>query len=125
MREQLEARVRGARSRALLRSWEYRQRHLAKGVWYRLRRVLAEAREAWAISEAEARRLEAEGYGPEPVGLELEPAKEIFFVPAERLERIEQRHTVALALEAELLESRHLALVAFPAGGAPAGQEPP
>jgi hypothetical protein len=82
-------------------------------VWYRLRRVLAEAREAWAISEEAARRLQAEGYRPEPVGAELEPAKTLLFVPAGRLERIEGRKRVALALETELLEARHLALVPF------------
>ena len=40
----LEQRARQFRSRVLVRSWEYRQRHHARGVWFRFRRVLADAK---------------------------------------------------------------------------------
>ena len=41
MIETLERRVRQYRSRMLIRAFDYRQRHHAGGVWFRLRRLLA------------------------------------------------------------------------------------
>jgi hypothetical protein len=53
----LERRLRQWRSRVLVRSWSYRQRRHAGGFWFRLRRALADASEAYAISRAEAQEL--------------------------------------------------------------------
>jgi hypothetical protein len=52
------------RTRAAVRVWHYRQRDLASGVWFRLRRVLADARAADVISEEDATRLIADGWLP-------------------------------------------------------------
>ena len=48
MTEAVERRLRQLRSRVLVRAWDYRQRNHARGVWFRLRRVLAEASQAYA-----------------------------------------------------------------------------
>jgi hypothetical protein len=77
--------------RALIRSWEYRQRAHAKGVWFRLRRVLVDAARAFAISDIDADRLEANGQRPLVVGRELSPAKRIFFVTQAQLRDIGAR----------------------------------
>jgi hypothetical protein len=42
--ERMQDRARSVRARAAVRGWQYRQRHLAAGVCFRLRRVLADAR---------------------------------------------------------------------------------
>ncbi len=113
MSEILERRARQIRSRWALRAWEYRQRHYTHGVWFRLRRMLADASAAYAIPEIEAHILLAEGYAAEPVGAELEPPKVFLFVPADRLARIEGASALALRLDGELLAARHIALVPF------------
>jgi hypothetical protein len=64
MTTDLERRVR------LVRAWEFRQRHHAKGMWMRLRRVLADAQSAYVIPSVEAQKLLAEGYAAHPVGRE-------------------------------------------------------
>jgi hypothetical protein len=112
--DDLERRVRQVRSRVAVRAWEYRQRHHAKGVWMRLRRILADAAAAYVIPESEAERLVAEGFPPEPVGRELEPAKVILFLPAERVARLAGAREIPVRLEVELLEAPALALVRFP-----------
>ena len=45
----LEYRLRQQQKRLLIRSWEYRQRRHTHGVWFRLRRVLANAGAAYVI----------------------------------------------------------------------------
>jgi hypothetical protein len=112
--EALHRRAREIRARAAVRAWEYRQRHHAKGVWFRLRRVLAEAREAWAIPPDEADRLVAEGYVPEAVGSELAPPKRILFVPEARLATISARRRLRVGLGADLLGAPCVVLVRFP-----------
>lgn len=102
------------RARVALRRWEYRQRNLARGVWVRLARVLADAAEGWAISEQGASALIAEGYKAEPIGRELEPEKWIFFVDPSRLLAMSDKRRVALQLTAPLLTARAIALVRFP-----------
>ena len=113
MRESLHRRVQRVRSRALVRAWEYRQRKHSKGVWFRLRRVLADAESAFAIPCSEVEQLEAEGYNREPVGAEIEPQKVILFVPAARLEQIPERRRLRVALDAEFLASPCVALNRF------------
>jgi hypothetical protein len=109
----LEYRLRQHRRRTLVRSWEYRQRRHAHGVWFRLRRVLANASAACVISGEDARGLLADGLRPEPVGQELEPPKLIIFAPAERVARIATARPVAVRLSAEVLAAECLALTRF------------
>jgi hypothetical protein len=113
MTTSLEQRLRQLRLRVLLRSWEYRQRHHARGVWFRFRRVLADASEAYAVTREDAAELPAEGFRAEPVGQELEPAKLIVFVPAARVARLASARPLTVRLSAELLEAECLALVPF------------
>lgn len=117
----LQARARGARARASVRSWEYRQRHRAKGAWFQLRRLLAATDTAWRLPEEDARRLLAEGYEPAPAGSLLEPPKLILVVPEARLRAIAGRVPVDLRLGPELLAARFLGLVPF----RPAALTPP
>jgi hypothetical protein len=110
----LEERVRALRARCRIRAWELRQRAHAKGVWFRLRRVLADAALAFAIPEHEAQRLIAQGVIPEPVGDEIEPRKTILFVPAEAVSGLDSPRDLAVSLSAELLAEPFLVLVPFP-----------
>jgi hypothetical protein len=114
MTDDLARRVQQVRSRFAVRAWEYRQRHHAKGVWMRLRRILADARSAFVIPLTEADQLLAEGFQPEAVGRELEPPKIILFVPAARAERLNEAREIPVRLEVALLEAPALALVRFP-----------
>jgi hypothetical protein len=113
MTPSLERRVAELRARMLVRSWEYRQRHHARGVWFRLRRVLADASAAFVIPPDEAAKLVAEGYRVEPVGQALEPPKSIVFAPADRVARIASARAVPVRLGRELLEAEHLVLTPF------------
>jgi hypothetical protein len=112
--EALERRLRRHRSRLVVRGWEYRQRNYARGVWFRLRRTLADAARAYVLTEADAHALLAEGYRPEPVGAELEPTKTIIFAPAERIARAASAREIPVSLQAEMLEARRIALLRFP-----------
>lgn len=109
----LEERAKAVRAKAAVRAWEYRQRHHAKGVWFRLRRLLAATASAWSLPEAEARRLIAEGCEPADVGSLLEPPKLLVVVPEKRLETISGLEPVDLRLGPELLAAPCLALVPF------------
>jgi hypothetical protein len=111
-----ERRLRELRSRVLVRAFDHRQRRHARGVWFRLRRVLTFAREAYALPPDEAKQLLAEGHRPEPVARELEPPRVILFVPAARVARIASARRLAVRLSAELLAAECLALVPFEAG---------
>jgi hypothetical protein len=113
VRPSLERRLRQYRSRVAVRSWDYRQRDHARGVWYRLRRVLAAAQAAHSIPRAEALKLIAEGYAAEPVGQEIDPPKLILFVPADRVAQIESARRLPVRLVAELLATECLALTPF------------
>lgn len=109
----LERRIRQLRSRVLVRSWDYRQRRHARGIWFRLRRLLADASQAYAITRRDLEVLVAEGYRVEPVGRELEPPKLIVFAPAARMAGIASRRPLAVRLSADLLLADCLALVPF------------
>ena len=115
-----ERRLRELRSRVLVRAFDHRQRGHARGVWFRLRRVLTLAREAYALPPDEAKHLNAEGHRPEAVGRELEPSRVILFVPAERVARIASARRLAVRLSAEMLSAECLALVPFETGPGPA-----
>ena len=113
MTDRLHRRARLIRERELIRAWEYRQRDHAKGVWYRFRRVLVDAAEAWVIDDRDADRLAIFGRTELPVGGELHPPKRIFFVTAEELAGAPSRRRVPLRLAGALLGARNLALIAF------------
>ena len=112
MNEALHERARRARERALIRAWEYRQRHYARGVWYRFRRVLVDAAEVWIIGDEDGDRLESGGRVPLPVGRELAPPIRLFFLTEEELEAISDRRRIPTRLCAELLHAGSLALLA-------------
>jgi hypothetical protein len=114
MSDVLQRRARQVQQRRAVLAWEYRQRNHSKGVWFRLRRVLVDAERAWSISDAEADALAAEGYAEIPVGKELQPAKRMFFVPAERVQRLSVPRELALRLSPELLASANIVLVPLP-----------
>jgi hypothetical protein len=109
----MHARARAARTRAEVRRWNYRQRDLAAGVWFRLRRVLADARAAYVISEADGQQLMAEGYAVEPSGNQLAPEKTILFVDEARLSMVASRQPIPVELGPAFLGATTVALVAF------------
>ena len=111
----MHKRARTARAADLVRRFEYRQRHHARGAWFRLRRLLSQAASAWQISAEDSERLRAEGMPPEPVGFEVEPSMTIHVVSPVRLQVLASRQPLAVRLSAELLRSRHLAVVLWPA----------
>ncbi len=115
MSELLHRRLRQMRSRVLIRQFDFRQRHHARGVWYRLRLRLSLAKEAWIISAGDARRLVEEGLRSEPVGEELQPPRVLIYASAERLAQIEGARRIPVRLSAELLSAECLALVPFSA----------
>ena len=106
-------RVKQVRARARIRRWEYRQRNLAHGAWARFRAVLAHTREAYAIDDATAAALIAEGCTTDDRGRGLEPPRTIVWITAERAARLTGARPIALRLDAELLAARCLALVPF------------
>jgi hypothetical protein len=110
----LDDRVRGIQGRLAMRAWEYRQRNHSKGVWLRVRRVLADAQHAFIIDEGDAAMLANLGYRPEPAGLELQPPRELWFVPRDVLDRLNSAQEVAVRLSADLLGAKHVALLRFP-----------
>ena len=103
-------RVRRMQERAVIRSWEYRQRHHARGAWFRLRRVLVDAARAFVISVPDADQLEQLGVCPLPVGRELAPEKRIYFVTSEQLERLGARE-IAVRLTNDFLQAEAIALL--------------
>lgn len=113
MSQSLEKRAKAARNRAAVRAWEYRQRNHAKGTWYRLRRLLADARSAYELTEQAARLLLDEGHRSEPVGEQMEPPKTILFVPGERIDDMADKRPIPVRLAADFLAARYVALVRF------------
>lgn len=113
-------RVKAVRARALVRRWEYRQRNLAHGAWDRFRTALAHARDAYAIDDATAAALLAEGFAADDRGRGLEPPRTLVWITAERAARLVEARPLALRLDAELLAARCLALVPFPSPVGPA-----
>ena len=111
--DRLRERAQAVRTRAMVRRWHYRQRHHADGVWFRLRRVLADARAACVISEEDARRLVEDGYLVEAVGLEVTPGKTILFVDEQRLATLETCRPIPVDLGPDFLAARTIALVPF------------
>ena len=111
--DRMHARVRAVKARAAVHAWQYRQRRLAAGAWFRLRRVLTRARTAFVISDADARRLVADGYRAEPCGRELSPEKTLIFVDESRLSSIANRREIPVRLGPEFFAASSVALVPF------------
>ena len=82
-------------------------------MWFRLRRVLADAATACAISEQDARLLIAEGYRADASGAGIAPEKTIVFVDERRLSGIEGRRPIPVGLGPEFLAARWIALIPF------------
>ena len=110
----MHRKARAVRSRAAVRAWEYRQRMHAKGVWFRLRRLLADSSMVYEIPESQVEHLVAEGCSMQPVGGELHPSKIIMFVSPQQARRIAGARRIPVRIGAELLAARCLALVRFP-----------
>jgi hypothetical protein len=106
-------RVKAVRARALIRRWEYRQRNLAHGAWDRFRTALSRARCAYAIDEATAAVLLAEGFASDDRGRGLEPPRTLVWITEDRAAHLAGARPLALRLDAELLAARCLALVPF------------
>ena len=120
----LHQRVQGLRERAVMRSWEYRQRTHSRGVWYRLRRTLVDAAEVWIVDDRDADRLQSLGHLAVPVGRELNPPKRMFFVTRTQLESVSSALRIPVRLGLELLEARDLVLIAHDATAAPPPTQP-
>lgn len=113
MSDSLHSRAQKVRAQAAIRAWEYRQRKHSKGVWFRFRRVLADAESAFAIPPSEVMLLEEEGFTREPVGSEIEPQKVLLFVPAARIEEIPEKRRLRVALDAEFFAAPCVVLLRF------------
>ena len=109
----LEARARRARGRRALQAWEYRQRDHAKGVWPRLRRLLADAERAFEIPVETALGLVAAGVVPEAAGEALQPPKRILFVEAGDVASLAGAREIPVGLGPDFLAARAVALVRF------------
>ena len=109
----LARQVKEIHARARIRRWEYRQRNLAHGAWTRFRLALAHAEHAYAIDEATASMLLAEGFSADDRGERLEPPRTIIWITPERAAALVAARPLVLRLDAELLGSRTLALVPF------------
>ena len=101
----LERRVRQYRSRMLIRAFDYRPRHHAAGVWFRLRRLLAGTSQAYVVSENDADELRQEGFRVEPVGREVDPPKTIVIAPAQRVAALASARAVPVTLGSEFLSA--------------------
>jgi hypothetical protein len=111
--ERMETRAKAVRARALVRAWEYRQRHHAAGMWFRLRLTLVDAEEAYAISADDAALLREGGSAQAECGREMSPEKPMFFVEAEGLTRLPSRRQIPVNLGPEFLAAVAVALVKF------------
>lgn len=113
MSDVLQSRLREHRARLAVRAWEYRQRHHANGVWFRLRRALADAAELFVIDDSDARRLVAAGHPVHPAGSAIEPPKIMLVVSREALADIPSARAIRVGLNAEFLGARSVVLVPF------------
>lgn len=110
----LQRRVRRHRSRLVTRAWEYRQRHLAYGVWFRWRCLLAQSERAYAVEPDEARRLVALGGRAAAVGDELQSPRPVVVLPVGMEGDLRQARALPVSLSADMLMAPALILVPFP-----------
>jgi hypothetical protein len=71
-----------------LRKWEHRQRRYARGAWFRLRRILAEAQEAFVLDATDGTRLLEWDFVDETRGRRARAAEKAYF-------RVSRSHTQA------------------------------
>lgn len=69
-------------SRLAVRAWEYRQRHHARGVWDRLRRLLADSEQVLVVPPEVVNDLLDHGFAPHPLGRELHPPRTFIVLEA-------------------------------------------
>jgi hypothetical protein len=112
-REILERRLRAIRARAAIKRHEIRQIPHAGGVWFRLRRLLADAERVLLVSAEQAAELIAEGFSAEAIGAEFEPAKTIICVPADRVAGLAGVREARPAMSVEILSAPWLVIVRF------------
>lgn len=113
MSEALRERASKVRAQVTVRRWELRQQSHAKGVWYRLRRLLAGSARVFSVSDADMQALLAEPRQPHPAGLELHPQRFIVAVAPEELSSLPSAREHRVALGAELLAARNWVVVPF------------
>ena len=111
--EKLTQRASAMKHRAALMGFEYRQRNHANGVWFHLRRALADSRRAYTISESVAQELLLEGAQKVEAGERLEPPKVIFVVSEKRMKAVSEKHPIAVRLGPEFLTAQFIALSPF------------
>ena len=105
-------RIRKMKQRLAVRAWEYRQRNTSKGVWARLRGILALSERAIAVDEETAAALEASGHRPHPIGAQLEPPRRYFVLPPGEATSLSGR-TIPVRLDTSFLNEPRVALVRF------------
>lgn len=113
----LHKRAEEFRARMQVRAWEYRQLKGAKGTWYRLRRMLARASEAYEVGDATFAELIEQGAVREPTGDELEPTKNYVFLPRDRVAHLPDARPLRVRLSAELLSAKNVVFVPFAGEG--------
>ncbi len=123
MSGKLHERARRIHERALVRSWEWRQRNFSKGTWFRLRRFLADVEQAWTIDESDADLLESRGRIPLPVGKELVPAKRLFLLTEQEVRSLAHARPIPVRMCAEFLMARSLAFIALRSNDGQRGYE--
>lgn len=106
-------RIRKMKQRQAVRAWEYRQRRASKGVWDRLRAVLARSERAYALDEDAKAALRSLGVRPHPVGGELQPVREYYVLPATEGRRVASLPELQVGLGAAFLDAPRVALVYF------------
>lgn len=109
----LHERTARVRARVAVRRWELRQQSHAKGVWYRLRRLLAGSARVFSVSDADMQVLLARHAEPHPAGLELHPERIIVAVTLEESSALPSAREHRVALSAELLAARNWVIVPF------------
>jgi hypothetical protein len=114
MHESMARALKEHKKRVLIRAWELRQLEHAKGVWFRLRRVLALSEAVYAIDDDATRELEERGHLPLPLGAELAPPKRLFVVDRSQLQPELTRRPLRIRLDAALLGAVNLVLVPWP-----------
>ena len=112
----LQDRARCINERRVIRAWEYRQRNYSKGVWFRLKRLLADAAHVFVIEERDADALEVRGNVPYPVGKELVPPKRIYIVERIDAADFQNAREIPARLRAELLAAKCLMVVRHETG---------
>jgi hypothetical protein len=106
-------RIREIRVRGRIRRWEYRQRNLAHGAWLRFRTALAQAARAFRISSELYAAPAADRARVDDRGTGLEPPRRIVWISRAQAASLQEAVELALYLDAEMLATQALALVAF------------